>query len=238
MWKQTVLQRLFPYLSIYLSAEVETRFEDLGTDKRVIIKLILKKCALRIGLNLTDSRQDVVAGSCKHGHEQWLRKKDGSIFTSRAQINFLGRLPLSIYSYVCCGRTKMFPSRVHTVDLLDVRVIMSTLRNVQRQLPGVVRLRLEENIFKKVKVKLSLCLIEHCHEDVGEWGYSFIILDLGTRWRWVVSFTLWLLHPREKRLRYPLDMRLSGPQSHSGHFGEETKSCPCRDSNPGCPARR
>jgi hypothetical protein len=35
------------------------------------------------------------------------------------------------------------------------------------------------------------------------------ILDVGTRWRWVVS--PW----------YPLDRRLCGPQSWSGHGGEE-----------------
>jgi hypothetical protein len=31
-----------------------------------------------------------------------------------------------------------------------------------------------------------------------EWRYRFIILDLGTRWRWVVSFTPRQLYPRGK----------------------------------------
>jgi hypothetical protein len=41
-------------------------------------------------------------------------------------------------------------------------------------------------------------------------------LDLGTSWRWVVSFTPLPLYPR-----YPLDRRLGGPQSQSGWRGEE-----------------
>jgi hypothetical protein len=43
-----------------------------------------------------------------------------------------------------------------------------------------------------------------------EWRYSYTILDLVTRWRWVVSFTP----------RYSLDRRLGGPQSRSGRCGE------------------
>jgi hypothetical protein len=47
-------------------------------------------------------------------------------------------------------------------------------------------------------VKLSMCLTNQalCHE--GIWGSGCIdphILDPGTSWRWVVSFTLWLLYP-------------------------------------------
>jgi len=32
----------------------------------------------------------------------------------------------------------------------------------------------------------------------GSGGTAPCILDLGTRWRWVVSFTPWLLYPRER----------------------------------------
>jgi hypothetical protein len=46
-------------------------------------------------------------------------------------------------------------------------------------------------------------------------------LDLGTNWRWVVSFTPRPLYPWEKSPRYPLDRMLGGPQSHSGRHGEE-----------------
>jgi hypothetical protein len=37
-------------------------------------------------------------------------------------------------------------------------------------------------------------------------------LDIGTSWRWVVSFTPRPLYPRGKSPRYPLDRRLGGPQ--------------------------
>jgi hypothetical protein len=46
-------------------------------------------------------------------------------------------------------------------------------------------------------------------------------LDLGTSWRWVVSFTRWPLLPLGKEPQYPLDRRLGGPQSQSGRCGEE-----------------
>jgi len=42
------------------------------------------------------------------------------------------------------------------------------------------------------------------------------ILDLGTRWRWLVSFTPRPLYPRGKRHWYPLDTRLGASQSRSG----------------------
>jgi hypothetical protein len=64
------------------------------------------------------------------------------------------------------------------------------------------------------------------HEGVlGEWGISPLILDLGTRWRWVVSFTPRPLYPQGKSPCYPLDRRLGGPQSRSGR----------RESNPRTP---
>jgi hypothetical protein len=56
---------------------------------------------------------------------------------------------------------------------------------------------------------------------MGEWRYSSTILDLGTRWRWVVSFTPWSLYPRGKRPRYPLDRRVGERQSTSGLCGVE-----------------
>jgi hypothetical protein len=65
---------------------------------------------------------------------------------------------------------------------------------------------------KDKKVKCSL------------WGSRYIdphFLDLGTSWRWMVSFTLRPLYPWEENPRYLLDRRLGGPQSRSRRCGEE-----------------
>jgi hypothetical protein len=61
------------------------------------------------------------------------------------------------------------------------------------------------------------------------WGSRSIatrILINDTRWKWVVSFTPRLLYARRRSPLpgYPLSTRLGGPQSHSGHGGEEKKS--------------
>jgi hypothetical protein len=55
---------------------------------------------------------------------------------------------------------------------------------------------------------------------MGKWMYKSTLSDLGTSWRWVVSFTPLPLYPRWKSPRYPLDRRLGGPQSQSGRRGE------------------
>jgi hypothetical protein len=57
-------------------------------------------------------------------------------------------------------------------------------------------------------------------------GIAPRIIDLGTGWRWVVSFTPRLLYPKGNSLLYTLDRRLGGPQSRSGHDGEEKYSQP------------
>jgi hypothetical protein len=77
----------------------------------------------------------------------------------------------------------------------------------------------------KVKLKLSLCLAKH-RAMKTYWRSGSIapsILDIGTR-RWMVSFTPQPLYPQEKSTWYPLDRRLGGPQSRSGHGGEEKNS--------------
>jgi hypothetical protein len=72
-----------------------------------------------------------------------------------------------------------------------------------------------------------------------EWMYSATILVLGTRWRWVVSFTPRPLYSRGKSPRYPLDRRLDGPQSRYGRCGgekfldlTENRTSTPRSSNP------
>jgi hypothetical protein len=61
---------------------------------------------------------------------------------------------------------------------------------------------------------------------MGKWRCSYTILDLGTRWRWMVSFTPLSLYLREKRPQYPIYMRLGGPQSRPRSCGGETNLLP------------
>jgi len=57
---------------------------------------------------------------------------------------------------------------------------------------------------------VPVLLTEH-HAWKAYWG-SIVprILDLGTRWRWAVSFTFRPLYPQRKSPWYPLDRRLGG----------------------------
>jgi hypothetical protein len=65
-----------------------------------------------------------------------------------------------------------------------------------------------------------------------EWRYSSTILDLGTRWKWVVSFTTRSLYPRGKSPLYRLNMRLGGPRSRSGCCGVEKMFLPLAGIEP------
>jgi hypothetical protein len=80
----------------------------------------------------------------------------------------------------------------------------------------------------KVKIKLSLCFNwAPRYEDVlGTGGTDPRILDLSTRWSWVVSFAHRPLYPKENSPWYPLDRRLGGPQSRSGRGGKGKNSQP------------
>jgi hypothetical protein len=77
-----------------------------------------------------------------------------------------------------------------------------------------------------IKVNLSLCFSwAPRHEDVlGSRGIAPRILGLGTRWRWVVSFTPRPLYSQGKSPWYPLDRGLGGTLSRSGHGSEEKVS--------------
>jgi hypothetical protein len=71
-------------------------------------------------------------------------------------------------------------------------------------------------------------VIEH-YAMKAYWGSGCIaprILDLGTAWRLVVSFTPRSLYSQGESPWYPFDRRLGGPQSRSGRGGEETNSQP------------
>jgi hypothetical protein len=74
----------------------------------------------------------------------------------------------------------------------------------------------------------------------GTGGIAPSILDLGTRWKWVVRFTPRPLYPQGKSPWYPLDRRLSELESRSGRGGEEKNSQPppgIEPQNPNHPVR-
>jgi hypothetical protein len=56
---------------------------------------------------------------------------------------------------------------------------------------------------------------------MGEWKYSSTIIDLGTRWMRINTFTPQPLYHRGKIPRCLLDRRLDRPQKLSGLCGEE-----------------
>jgi hypothetical protein len=51
----------------------------------------------------------------------------------------------------------------------------------------------------------------------GSGGIAPRILDIGTRWMTVVSFTPRSLYPQGKSPWYPLDRRLGGEEKNSQH---------------------
>jgi hypothetical protein len=83
-------------------------------------------------------------------------------------------------------------------------------------------------IQSRVKVKLSLCLTKHhaMKTYCGSGDIALRSLDIGTIWRWVVSFTPRPLYPQGKSSCYPLDRSLGVLQSCSGRGGEEKISQP------------
>jgi hypothetical protein len=62
------------------------------------------------------------------------------------------------------------------------------------------------------------------HEDVlGSGSIAPRILDLGTRWRWVVSFTLQPLYPQGKGPWYPFDRRWVSHYTHTDPYLSKTQ---------------
>jgi hypothetical protein len=78
------------------------------------------------------------------------------------------------------------------------------------------------------KVKLSLRFnLAPRHEGVlGNEHIAPRILNIGTGWRWVVSFTSQSLYPQGNSPWYPLYKSLGGAQSRSWRGGEEKNSQP------------
>jgi len=87
----------------------------------------------------------------------------------------------------------------------------------------------------KFKMNPVLNSAPHHENLLGVEMYSWpCILNLDTRWRWVVRFTLRPLYSRRKSPQYPLDRKLIGTKSGSGRGGEEKNYCPCLESIPCC----
>jgi hypothetical protein len=74
------------------------------------------------------------------------------------------------------------------------------------------------------------------HEGVlGSGGIAPCILDLGTRWRWVVSFTPRSLYPQGKSLWCPLDRGWVGPRAVLDAVVKRKIPSPRQESNPRTP---
>jgi hypothetical protein len=92
----------------------------------------------------------------------------------------------------------------------------------------------------KGKGKFVPVLLTEHHAMKAYWVSGDIaprILDLGIRRRRVVSFTDRLLYQHGKSPWYPLDKRLGGPHSRSGHGSEEKFPNPPGTWTPDRPAR-
>jgi hypothetical protein len=63
----------------------------------------------------------------------------------------------------------------------------------------------------------------HVMETFGERGGLAPHINFRSMWRWAVCFTLWLPLLRVNSSRCPPDRKLGGPQSSSGHCGDEKK---------------
>jgi hypothetical protein len=63
-------------------------------------------------------------------------------------------------------------------------------------------------------------------------GKASLVLKLGTRSRWVVSFIQCLLYTRGKSSWYQLSRRLAGPLNQSGCFGEKKNILPLQRIKP------
>jgi hypothetical protein len=63
-----------------------------------------------------------------------------------------------------------------------------------------------------------------CHEGIWQSkGIALLILNLCTRWQWVVIFTPLSLYPQEITW-YPLSRKLGGPNNQSGYSGAKKNS--------------
>jgi hypothetical protein len=91
-----------------------------------------------------------------------------------------------------------------------------------------------------VKYKAVVLFLTAHHAMKAYCGSVYIhrrILDFGTRWRWVVSFTPRPLYPQGKSPWYTLDKGWVGPRDSLDAMVTRKIPSPYRDSNPNHPAR-
>jgi hypothetical protein len=74
-------------------------------------------------------------------------------------------------------------------------------------------------------------LAPHHEGLLGEWKYTPRILHLGTRWRWVVSFTPGRFTPRERAAGTHWIGSWVGPRTGLDTVMKRKIHIPCRDSN-------
>jgi hypothetical protein len=61
-----------------------------------------------------------------------------------------------------------------------------------------------QKLLRKAVTKKKGCFADDDDDEIhalkmyGKWNYTSIILNLGTRWRWVVSFTPLSLYPKKR----------------------------------------
>jgi hypothetical protein len=76
-----------------------------------------------------------------------------------------------------------------------------------------------------------------CTEDEsGSGSIAPLILNLNTRWRWVVNFTLRPLYPRRKNPGTHWIGSWVGLRVGLDAVANKGNPCTCRESNPGCSA--
>jgi hypothetical protein len=82
------------------------------------------------------------------------------------------------------------------------------------------------NVLLKVKLSLWFNWAPRSEGVLGDGGIDPRIPGLGTRWRWVVSFTPQPIYPQGKSFWNSLGRRLGGFQNWYGRGGEERNSDP------------
>ena len=80
-------------------------------------------------------------------------------------------------------------------------------------------------------VKGEVVLVHATKARSGSRGIAELGLNLGVRWRCVISFISQFLYLGDRKHLYLLNKRLGGHESLSAHCREDKVSCLCQKSN-------